>query len=411
MSAIGVLFRKELIDSLRDRRTLLMMVLLPVLLYPGLLTLVGYLSVAGKERLAREPLTVAVASADAEAILKSQPVPPHTSYQRIDRSEAERALREKKAWAVVDAPEGSERALLGGGQATVTVLYTKRHDRSAEALERIRRVLKETALGALRLRLAEANLPGTFAEPLHTAERDVDFQKNLGPLIASRLLPLMLLMMIFMGALYPAIDAVAGEKERGTLETLLAAPVHPLEVMAAKYLAVSAIAVAAALVNLFAIGLTLRAGMSLAPEVELRLSLSAGQLAVLLSCLLPSALLASGVSLAVASLARTFKDAQSLLTPVVLVPLFPGMISQMPGVELSALTAAVPFLNVALLIKATVLGSAQPLHVAMVLAWVVAGSLGAVWLSARAFQSERLRFGGADGWKSLFRLDRKREPK
>ncbi|MBI3180988.1 MAG: ABC transporter permease [Myxococcales bacterium] len=407
MSAVGVLLKKELIDSLRDRRTLLTMVLLPILLYPGMMALVGFVMAAGQERLAREELTVAVVGDDAEAFLRGQPPPAHTSYRRLTRAEAERALGEKKVWAVVDAPEGSHQEVSRGRQAHLTVLYTKRHDRSMEALERVRRVLASAAVGALKLRLAGAKLPETFAEPLKTEEVDVDFQKDLGPLVASRVLPVLLVVMLLMSALYPAVDATAGEKERGTLETLLAAPVHPLQVMAAKYLSVSVIATLATLVNLTAMAISFGIGFRF-HETVARMAFGPGQISVLLLCLVPASFLSSGVALAVASLARSFKDAQNLLTPVALLAMVPGLLTMMPGIELNAWTAAIPLLNVALLVKATVLGTAGPLHVLITLASVLACSAGAVALAARAFQSERLRFGGAQSWRDLLRPSRPR---
>ncbi|MFZ5470618.1 MAG: ABC transporter permease [Myxococcota bacterium] len=386
MSAFRALLAKELIDSLRDRRTLAMMILVPLLLYPLLIGLVGVVMAAGRERMAKEELTVAVASDDAYELLSAQPLPPHTSYQRMERVATEEALREKKVWAVVDAPAGALARMEAGEQALVTLVYTKRHDRSIEALERLRRVFKGATSNVLATRLAERNLPVTFAEPLRADEVDLDFEKDLGPLIASRMLPVMLLAMLFMGALYPAIDLTAGEKERGTLETLLVAPVRPSEVLAAKYLTVALIASAATLMNLAAMGLSFGLGLSLAEGVTATVRFGVGQVATLVVCLLPTAFLVSGLALAVASLAKSFKEAQTLLTPLVLAGTVPGTIALMPGIELSALTAVVPLLNVALLVKAAVLGTAQPLHVLICFASVAGCAVLAVRLAAKAFQ-------------------------
>jgi sodium transport system permease protein len=178
-------------------------------------------------------------------------------------------------------------------------------------------------------------------------------------------------------------------------------------VIGAKYLNVALIAAAAALMNLGAMTMALSIGLRGDSEVSARFSLSAGQLLTLLACLLPSAFMASGVSLAVASLARSFKEAQSFLTPVTLVATVPGVLAMMPGVELNAATAAVPLLNLALLVKATILGAAQPLHVAIASLSVLLYSALAVVLASRTFQSERLRLGGAESWADLFRLGRR----
>src|SRR5207302_8967691 len=110
----------------------------------------------------------------------------------------------------------------------------------------------------------------------------------------------------------------------------------------------------------------------------------------------------------VASLARTFKEGQMLMTPVMLLGTVPGMIAAMPGIELTTATAAIPLVNVALLIKAVVLGSAAPVHVLIAMASTLVCAVLAVRLAANAFASEALRFGGGSGrhWLDLFRRRR-----
>ena len=321
----------------------------------------------------------------------------------MTRDEGEAALKEKEVWAVVDAPVGSFDSVKQGEQAEVTVLYTKRHDRSMEALDRIRKILDLEAKNALKIRLVAAALPEKFADPVRIESHDIDFQKDIGPLIASRILPIILVMMLFMGALYPAIDVTAGEKERGTLETLLVAPIRPIEVMAAKYLTVAAIASLATCVNLAAMAGTFSFGLKLDGGMSTTLQFTPGQVLTMLVCLVPAAFMVSGVTLAIASLARNFKEAQSLLTPVTMVGILPGLLALMPGVELNLLTAAVPLLNVALMVKAVVLGAAHPLHIAVTVASILICSLGALKLAANAFTSEALRFGGTESWRALFR--------
>ncbi|MBL8956819.1 MAG: ABC transporter permease [Myxococcaceae bacterium] len=391
---VRVLLKKELLDIVRDRRMLAMMLLVPVVLYPATLLLMGFVMSAGKARLALEDLNVAVCSDDAAAFLALEPVPAHTSYVRFSRATAEAELREKRVAAIVDSPDGAFAAVKAKGQGVVTVVYTKRQDRSVEGRDRVRAVLDEVSKGALVARLEETELPATFAEPVKRDELDLDFQKDLGPFFASRLLPLLLLMMLFIGALYPAVDLTAGEKERGTLETLLVAPVRPLDVMQAKFIAVALTAVVAALANLSAMGATFALGIDLAEGGAVSMHLSLVQVLTLGACLVPAAVMASGISLAIASLARTFKEGQTLMTPVLLAAIMPAIMAMMPGVELNAATACVPLLDVALLVKAVVLDAAQPLHVALTVAMTTVCAAVSLKLAATAFQSESLRFGG-----------------
>ncbi|MDP1827212.1 MAG: ABC transporter permease [Archangium sp.] len=395
-----ILLGKELLDVTRDRRTLVLTILLPVLLYPGMLLLMGAIIAAGTQRLKNEPLTVAIVGPATAELLSRKPVPEKTTFEPHTRAEAEQLLLDQKIAAVVDVPPNANAELEAGRQTVVTVLYTKRFDRSVEALDRVRPLLESINTDALKVRLEARQLEAGFVQPVKADPVDLEFQKDLGPLIASRLLPIVLLMMLILGALYPAVDLTAGEKERGTLETLLVSGARPVDVMAAKYLTVSLVAVVTALANLAAMAATFGFGLSFGPATT-TFQLSVGQVLTMLACLVPAALLLAGVSLAVASTARTFKEGQSLMSPLLLVCLAPALLSQMPGVELNNLTALVPLLNVALLIKAAVLGNATPVQVLLTMGSVLTFALIALKVAATAFNSEVFRFGGTEGWRVL----------
>jgi sodium transport system permease protein len=408
MSPFRILLKKELLDIARDRRTLVLTLLLPVLLYPGILGLMGLIIAAGKERLKNEQLVVATVGPDAAALLARRPPPPKTTYAAFARAAAETALKEKSVAAIVDVPEGALASLADGKQAVATVLYTKRFDRSMEGLDRMRPILDSLNAAELKGRLEARALDATFVAPVKTEAIDLEFQKDLGPLLASRLLPMLMLMMLGMGGIYAAVDLTAGEKERGTLETLLVSAVTPRQVIAAKYVTVALVAVFSALANLVSMGATFRAGLSLGDaNSTVSVHFSLAQLALLLACMVPAALTLAGLALAVASTARTFKEGQTLMTPIIMLVMVPGMGVQMPGVELSVVTSLVPLLNVALLVKATVLGTVQPLPAILTMVTVMLCAVGALWLAASAFQSEVFRFSGTGGWKELFRSLRK----
>lgn len=386
MSAWKILLRKELLDLSRDRRTLVLTVVLPIFLYPGILLLMSGIIAAGTLRLKNEELSVALVGEASKELLLLR-APPKTSWVFLPRGDVEKQLADKKIAAAVEAPADTKALLENGGQAVVQVLYTKRFDRSVEALDRLKPVLESLNSQTLSVRLKEKELEAGFVQPLKTEAVDLDFQKDLGPLLASRLLPMVLLVMLLVGAMYPAVDLTAGERERGTLETLFVSAVRPIDVMIAKYLTVSAAALLSALANLAAMALTFRAGLTLGPA-SVNFSLSATQVLIMLSCMVPTALLVAGLSLAVASVARTFKEGQSLMTPLMLAGMTPALLSQMPGVELSNTTALIPLLNVALLIKASVLGNVTGLQVLLTGVSVLVCALLALLAAARSFRRE-----------------------
>lgn len=408
MNGLSILLKKELVDALRDRRTLLVMLLVPILIYPVLMTVIGVAMTLGQSRLEQAPLVIGVVSDETLALLQQQQVPSFTTYQRLPAAQAQQQLRERKLAAVVEASEGAASAGATETQATVTVSYTKRFDESLEAMERVRRVLQALEKQTRKARLEKAELPAAFADPLKTQVVDVDFEEDLGPFIASRFLPLILVMMLFMGALYPAIDTTAGERERGTLETLLVAPVSPRTIMLAKYLTVVVVDCAATLANIAVMGLTFAVGFRLDAQVNAQLTFTPGQLGLMLLCLIPAAFATSAVTMSIAALAKSFKEAQSMLTPVTTLASLPGIVALMPGVELNAWTAAIPLVNVALLIKAAVLNTARVGDVLICLGSIAAVAWVAMWLLGRVFAHESLRLSGASSFGEALKTLRQR---
>ena len=163
------------------------------------------------------------------------------------------------------------------------------------------------------------------------------------------LIPLILVLMTVTGAVYPAIDLTAGERERGTLETLIAAPVPRLGLLMAKYVAVLVVALLTALVNL--------AGMTVtAHSTGLAASLFGGGMSfeVVLKVLLLLGLFAaffSAILLALTSCARSFKEAQAYIIPLMLLCLVPGVLCLMPGLEFKGWMAVTPLVNIVMLAR------------------------------------------------------------
>jgi ABC-type Na+ efflux pump permease subunit len=227
------------------------------------------------------------------------------------------------------------------------------------------------------------------------------------PILAA-LVPLILILMTITGAVYPAIDLTAGERERGTLEILVAAPVPRLSLLLAKYVAVLTVAMLTALVNLGTMaGTLLVTGVG---QVLFGAGLSAATLAQVLALLLLFAAFFSAVLLALTSFARSFKEAQAYLIPLMLLALMPGMLSLIPGLRLNVPLAVTPLLNIVLLARDLFEGTADPGLAAVVVLTTLLYALAAVALAARVFGAEAVLYSQHRGWSDLFRRPRRPRP-
>ncbi|HEX7243651.1 MAG TPA: ABC transporter permease subunit/CPBP intramembrane protease, partial [Longimicrobiaceae bacterium] len=389
---VGRVLAKELRETLRDRRTLVMMVVIPVFLYPVLFVMMEKLALLGQRRLAEEPARVAVAGDGGEAAAFLA----RDSALRVVRAEGApaRAVSGGAAEAVVVLPAAADSA--GTGRARI--FYDATRDRSRYARDVAERRLEAWGDTLLARRLAARGLPAAFAEPLAVADTSVATAEQAGGYALGRILPLILIVMTVLGAFYPAIDLAAGEKERGTLETLLTAPVPAREIVAGKFAAVAVIGFAAAALNLGSMLLTFQSGVfRFARSAGLSFTLPLSAVLVVLAVLVPLAVLFAALFLGIAVRSQSFKEAQSALTPVYLASFLPALLATMPGIAFTPGVAVVPVAGVAFLFRALLSGDAPlvPALLALGSTAVYAGL--ALAFAARSFGREEVLFGSGSG--------------
>jgi sodium transport system permease protein len=215
-------------------------------------------------------------------------------------------------------------------------------------------------------RAAEAGLERPLAEILTVEERDVATATESGGAKAGRLVPFILIMSLFIGGGSLATDIVAGEKERGTLETLYLTPAPRNRIALAKFLVVMTATVTTGVLNLGSMILCYQAGWIGKPGATGGLALSAGGIGLTVLLIVPLAALLAGVLLTISAHARSLKEAQYFMLPVMLLAFLPGMLTMSQDIQLGPLTALIPLANVALAIRDGLIGAASPLYLVLV---------------------------------------------
>ena len=224
----------------------------------------------------------------------------------------------------------------------------------------------------------------------------------------STIVPMILILMTVTGAVYPAIDLTAGERERGTLEMLMASPVPRLKLLLAKYVAVVSVAFLTALVNLTAMTITLQStGLSRVLFGESGLGLV--RVLQILALLVLFAAFFSAVLLALTSFARSFKEAQAYLIPLMLLSLGPGVVSLLPGLELRGLLAITPVSNMVLLARDLCSGGVDSTMATVAVMSTGLYTLAAIGVAARIFGTDAVMSGGQSELRTLFSADADRE--
>ncbi|MFO0972081.1 MAG: ABC transporter permease subunit/CPBP intramembrane protease [Phycisphaerae bacterium] len=430
---VGVVYRKELIDALRDRRTLIAMLLVPILLYPALMVITVQALAVEKARRERETYRVlvpderharwlqAVLAADEVALRDAgggaDPVRANVRAEQIGveprEGDLDALIRAGAAQAAVsvDPPPDGGPATTGAAidvNRVIRVAFDPAEFRSAEAARALSRIVARTAQRMVLERVARAGLPADALTPLALAEVSVASAFKLGGALLGQILPFLLVVMTITGAIYPAIDLTAGERERGTLETLMVAPVPVGQIMAGKFLVVVTVAVLSCTLNLLSIGATVRFGgiaeaMSRSSAAVGPISIPIGVLPLVLAAMVPFAVLFSGVMLATCSVARSFKEAQNYMTPVMVTALIPAMTTAyMPSIRLAGVVTVLPVANVVVLLRELFLGHYDWPAIGMTLASTSVYAAAAVFVAARLYGQEAVLFSDVGSYRALF---------
>ncbi len=286
----------------------------------------------------------------------------------------------------------------------IAVLRNSADDKSAVTFGKVQEAL-QTWEDKVRNQIFEkAGLPVELQFPARLAWVEVARDEQIAASVWSKLFPAMLVIMALTGAFYPAIDLGAGEKERGTMETLLISPAKRVELVMGKFLTIMLFSVATAILNLLSMGLTgqqMAAVMSDGMMKTTSLDFPGfAPLMWLVILLLPLAALFSALCLALATFARSTKEGQYYLTPLLMVVMGVTMFSLSPTIEITPLYSVIPVVNVALLLKGLLLNAANSENLVLYAVPVLISSIGysvlALWWAIELYNSEDVLFREAE---------------
>ena len=444
-SNLLVIFVREVRDQIRDRRTLFMIFVLPILLYPMLGFGVSQFTAAleqkprivvvvGAEFLANAPPLLSAAQNsfdpayfDSPAEAEKMPVMSQSaSGPWADPRQCERAIRSGQASAVMIIPRDLPDQLLREKEIDIPIKYNSVDETSQMTYLRLKEVLSRWRKGIVAGRLKRDQKTESYTDPIQVRAEDVATASEVGGNTWSRLFPFLLVMMSLTGAFYPAIDLCAGEKERGTMETLLISPASRAELVLGKFLTVMLASVMTALLNLVSMGLT---GLLIARQFG-ALSADPGRRAAaailapptfqaafwMLVLLIPLSAFFSAVCLSLAVLARSMKEGQYYMTPLFMICLPLIFLTLFPGIELNLFYSLVPITGVALLLRALIMGNydlALRYFLPVMVPTLVYAAIALRW-AIDQFQREEVLFREAEqiNLYSWFRhLFRDREPR
>lgn len=389
---IWTVFRKEFREIFRDRRTTFNVIVSPLLITPLLLGIMG--SVIRRQSRQAEVETYAVGLVGAESapsIRDALAKAPNLRIENITRAEAERRIRMRELRAAAVLPAEAEAMVRTQRTVPVQILIDPASDTSRQAAGRLQALFAERGLRMVAARLRERGLSTELAQPFRTGEQAIPGGGTAGTFMLAMFLPYVLALSAIMGGVYAANDLVAGEKERGTLETLLVSPASRRDLVMGKFLAVAGVCLVSSFLSV--VGLMLPFVVPLAAFDWMAqggggLKLSAGAVVVMLLVQLPLAVLGAGVLLVISTFARNQKEAQTYLGPVLIAVSVAAMLSLLLRSEAGLPLALVPVLNAAMVLKQALSGTFHPAFIALAFAASIGYAAMAVLFATRLFQKE-----------------------
>lgn len=405
------LFKRELTDILRDKKTLFMMLVVPIIIYPLLIIGMTFLMSSVMNSQAEKTYLVAFdeeneLTAKIADIIENNPDKLSYKLEIVQKSDCKKALEAGDIDIYVSK----------ASDGRIALCYLSAKDRSNTALDALTDAFEIYREELQKERIDEAGLDADYLlNPIHYEGEDLSStEESVGNMIGS-IIPFFIVTMILLGALYPSIDVTAGEKERGTLETLLTLPITNFEMIMSKFLAVSCIACASAILNVFSMGgamaFLVSSSMSLAEDINLEIHYETFIPGILFTLVVMVffALLVTAVCMCTCVFAKNFKEANNYVTPVMLIFMFGSYAAMIPDLELTAQTAAIPIVNVALLVEGLFQFQYNYGLFAIVLFSNVAYSLLAILILGKIYNSEAVLF--SEGLSSVRIFTRRSEMK
>jgi sodium transport system permease protein len=396
---VGVVYRKELMDSLRDRRTLISMIIVPILIMPLLTIGMGILmsEIVGKAK-QQIPKVMILGGGDSPQIMAQlaalkdiEIVPARPDYAD--------EISNKQIRAAIEIPPGFDAAIQAGRQVTLKIDDYQGDLNSGIAADNLRKELSDYRDTTVRRRLESRNLPESLITPFDITEQNVASPEKVTGAEIGGIIPYIVILLCLTGAMYPAIDLTAGEKERGTMETILSSPVSRLHLVLGKFLMVFTASLSTAALAVASMGVSFGIGkrmlMSMASGGDsnaLQLSVNLKSVLAVFGMVVPLAVLFSAALLAISLCAKSYKEAQSYISPLIPIVIIPAVISLLPGVDLNAHLALIPVLNTSLVSKEIITGTYHWKLIALIFASSCVYAAAALAIAVKLFQREDVLF-------------------
>ncbi len=395
-----LIYKKELLELVRDRKTLIFTIVLPTIILPLIMGGMMYFTARLEQKNQTEVLKYAVVGSDnAPELMEQLKKAKGFSYQKnLQLSDIPELIRNKKVKFVLTIPENFQQNLTQLKQATITLHYnaaksgSKVKTRLLKVLNTFNKTLQQRQMG--KISIDKETLTALIKPIKLNTDSIADNREKYGEIIGG-MAAYLLLIITLSGAIYPALDLGVGEKERQTLETLLLNPVPRWKLVMAKFLVIFTTGFLAVFLSLLSVLVwSVIAGQAFAVEKIAEILHVVGFSAILtmMLMLIPTSAIFAAILLTISIYARNFKEAQNYISPLMMLIIIPVIVAILPGVELTWTTAMIPLTNIALAMKEILKGTMDYSMLAVIFGSTSLLAGATIWFCSYWFSKETVLF-------------------
>ncbi len=385
-----IVLKKELKDLFRDKKTLLIGILIPLLIMPILFGVMGN-SISKNIDKAHENINIILRDEGNSALGQSLKSSPNITIIESDTPEEE--VQEGKVALYIQIPQGFDEAIEKESEAKLKIYYDNTTQGSLTAYSIINSFIDEYSKVIVENRLSSKGVDTKILTPIETEEiTAVKDEEGQGIMMLSMILPLFLVLYSAVGPTASATDLGAGEKERGTLEPLLSTQAGRLSILWGKFLAITLMGIISTLASMAGVMISITknptlfgstSGFSIEPKAIAAIAL----VSILITMVF------GALELAVSIYARSFKEAQTYLSPLSVIAIIPAYGAYMMDAKnIATATFHVPIMNAVALIKEMLVGVYNPMHIAITFGWIAVYIIASVLFARYMFTREEVIF-------------------
>jgi len=384
---VSAIYQKEMLDLIRDRRTLISMVAVPLIVMPLLLNLAVRLMSRMQENAENEAKTMAVAiristPSIREALEKAQ-------IQLVEKDDLKDAVLKKTAAAGVEE--------IPGTPSLVQIYADNSNPTSSAAAARVHAALDDLKEARVRESLKNSGIPASVLTPFVVKRTNIAGARKMSGMVWGSMLGYVLLLLMFAGGMYPVIDMTAGEKERKTIEALLSSPATRQEIVVGKNLAAMSAIFITAILTLGSMVYSLKGShlASKSPEMQemmRTIPLDPHTVTEIAIILVPLAMFAAALMFSIALFAKSYKEGASYLTPLVFVVIVPALMGGMSGFQMSPALCLIPIFNASQMIRGILVGDVSTANFTITMGANVVYACLAFMVATKQFENENVLF-------------------